>query len=204
MTLDRPEDRRPDRAARGATRTGAGRTCAACCGPCRRPRRPMTATSLGGSVRPPWPARRRCSSTAAASPGAEAASDVVALRFVALADKASQAASHALVVQPGERLVLLESHEGRAGGYVSDVTLDIAVGEGASLERIVLVDDDAEAVNVVTAEVALALGAALRPDRPDFGRASPADRDPRQPPWRPRRGPPRRRLSAGRPRAMPT
>lgn len=91
--------------------------------------------------------------------GAQAAAGVVALRFVALADKASQAASHALVVEPGESLVLLESHEGRAGGYVSDVTLDIAVGEGATLERIVLVEDEAEAVNVVTAEVALAPGA---------------------------------------------
>ena len=89
----------------------------------------------------------------------EAASGVVALRLVALADQASQGASHALVVKPGESLVLLESHEGRAKGYVSDVILDIAVGEGASLERIILVEDDAEAVNVVTAEVALAPGA---------------------------------------------
>ncbi len=89
----------------------------------------------------------------------EVTSGVVALRFVALADQASQGASHALVVKPGESLVLLESHEGRAKGYVSDVALDIAVGEGASLERIVLVDDDAEAINVVTAEVALAPGA---------------------------------------------
>jgi Fe-S cluster assembly protein SufD len=89
----------------------------------------------------------------------DAASGVVALRFVALTDKAAQGASHALVVKPGEHLVLLESHEGRAAAYVSDVALDIAVGEGASLERIVLVDDEAEAVNVVTAEVALAPGA---------------------------------------------
>lgn len=89
----------------------------------------------------------------------DAATGVVALRFVALADKSAQGASHAIVVEPGESLVLLESHEGRAGAYVSDVALDIAVGEGASLERIVLVDDEAEAVNVVTAEVALAPGA---------------------------------------------
>jgi Fe-S cluster assembly protein SufD len=71
----------------------------------------------------------------------------------------SQTAHHALVVKPGESLVLLESHEGRAAGYVSDVTLDIAVGEGASVERIILVEDDAEAINVVTAEVDLAPGA---------------------------------------------
>ncbi len=90
---------------------------------------------------------------------AEAVSGVVALRFVALADKASQGASQSLVVKAGETLVLLESHEGRAAGYVSDVLLDIAVGEGGSVERIVLVEDDAEAINVVTAEVALAPGA---------------------------------------------
>lgn len=90
---------------------------------------------------------------------AEMASGVLALRFVALADKASQTASHAVVVKPGETLVILESHEGRASAYVSDVALDIAVGEGASVERIVLVEDEAEAVNVVTAEVALAPGA---------------------------------------------
>ena len=91
--------------------------------------------------------------------GVETASGVVALRFVALADKVSQAASHSLMVKAGETLVLLESHEGRASTYVSDVALDIAVGEGASVERIVLVEDDAEAVNVVTAEVVLAPGA---------------------------------------------
>lgn len=84
---------------------------------------------------------------------------VVALRFVALADKTSQTANHSLVVKAGETLVLLESHEGRAAGYVSDVTLDIAVGEGASLERVILVEDDAEAINIVTAEVDLAPGA---------------------------------------------
>ena len=90
---------------------------------------------------------------------ADATTGVVALRFVALADKTSQTASQALVVKPGESLILLESHEGRAAGYVSDVALDIAVGEGASLERIILIEDDAEAINVVTAEVALAPGA---------------------------------------------
>ncbi len=90
---------------------------------------------------------------------ADLSKGVLALRFIAMADKASQTANHALVVKPGETLVLLESHEGRAAGYVSDVTLDIAVGEGASLERIILVEDDAEAINVVTAEIDLAPGA---------------------------------------------
>ena len=90
---------------------------------------------------------------------AQAASGVVALRFIALSDQGSQSASHSLVVKAGETLVLLESHEGRASAYVSDVTLDIALGEGASVERIILVEDEAEAVNVVTAEIDLAPGA---------------------------------------------
>jgi len=85
--------------------------------------------------------------------------EVMGLRFVAATEKASQAASYALVVEPGASLTLLESHEGRAAGYISDVALDIAVGEGASLTRIVLVEDEAEAVNVVTASVDLAAGA---------------------------------------------
>jgi Fe-S cluster assembly protein SufD len=45
---------------------------------------------------------------------------------------AAHAAAYAIVVEPDTTLVLLESHEGRAGGYFSDVTLDIAVGEGAA------------------------------------------------------------------------
>jgi len=88
--------------------------------------------------------------------------DVVALRFISASDATAHAASYAIVVEPGTTLVLLESHEGQAGGYMSDVTLDIAVGEGARVERIVMVDDQAEAINVVTAEVDLAPGATFQ------------------------------------------
>jgi Fe-S cluster assembly protein SufD len=90
---------------------------------------------------------------------ASGAGDVVALRFVSATAATGHTASYAIVVEPDTTLVLLESHEGQAGGYLSDVTLDIAVGEGARVERIVLVDDHAEAINVVTAEVDLAPGA---------------------------------------------
>lgn len=90
---------------------------------------------------------------------ATGAGDVVALRFVSASEGAAHAASYAIVVEPDTTLVLLESHEGQAGGYFSDVTLDIAVGEGARVERIVLVDDQAEAIDVITAEVDLAPGA---------------------------------------------
>lgn len=87
------------------------------------------------------------------------AGEVVALRFVSATEATGHAAAYAIVVEPGATLVLLESHEGRAAGYMSDVTLDIAVGEGARVERIVLVDDHAEAIDIVTAEVDLAPGA---------------------------------------------
>ncbi|MGR4865029.1 Fe-S cluster assembly protein SufD [Caulobacter sp. LARHSG274] len=90
---------------------------------------------------------------------ASGAGDVVALRFVSATEATGHAAAYAIVVEPDTTLVLLESHEGRAPGYLSDVTLDIAVGEGARVERIVLVDDHAEAIDIVTAEIDLAPGA---------------------------------------------
>lgn len=89
----------------------------------------------------------------------QGAGETIALRFVSTGEGGGHAASYAIVVEPDTTLVLLESHEGKAGGYLSDVTLDIAVGEGARVERIVLVEDEAEAIDVVTAEVDLAPGA---------------------------------------------
>ena len=80
--------------------------------------------------------------------------DVVALRFLA-----SGAGAHACELQvevaPGVSAVLLESYEGE-GGYVAAADLDIRLGEGASLERIVVQADAAEAVSVSTADVHLA------------------------------------------------
>ena len=77
------------------------------------------------------------------------------LRFVAASGETAQAAQAAVRVGPGASMVLLESHEHLSGGYVADVRLDIEVAEGGQLERIVLVDDDAEAVRVATASVKL-------------------------------------------------
>ncbi|WP_426011528.1 Fe-S cluster assembly protein SufD [Caulobacter sp. DWR2-3-1b2] len=90
---------------------------------------------------------------------ATGAGEVVALRFVSASDGTAHAAAYAIVVEPDTTLVLLESHEGRADAYMSDVTIDIAVGEGARVERIIMVDDHAEAINIVTTEVDLAPGA---------------------------------------------
>lgn len=70
----------------------------------------------------------------------------------------AHAARVELEVAAGGRLVVLESHRGR-GGYLAQTGLDIAIGEGAAVERIVLAEDDAEAVAVSEAEIRLSPGA---------------------------------------------
>ncbi|OYX90938.1 MAG: Fe-S cluster assembly protein SufD, partial [Caulobacter sp. 35-67-4] len=85
---------------------------------------------------------------------------VLALRFVSRGDATAHDAEFAVTVAPGQTLTVLESYEGQgAGGYLANIGLDFSVGEGARLERIVLVDDLADAVTVSTADVALAPGA---------------------------------------------
>ncbi|HJV42371.1 Fe-S cluster assembly protein SufD [Caulobacter sp.] len=85
---------------------------------------------------------------------------VLALRFVSHADATAHDADFAVTVAPGQTLTVLESYEGQGlGGYLTNIGLDFSVGEGARLERIVLVDDLADAVTVSTAEVSLAPGA---------------------------------------------
>jgi Fe-S cluster assembly protein SufD len=85
---------------------------------------------------------------------------VLALRFVSHADATAHDAEFAVTVAPGQTLTVLESYEGQgAGSYLANIGLDVSIGEGARLERIVLVDDLADAVTVSTADVALAPGA---------------------------------------------
>lgn len=81
---------------------------------------------------------------------------VLALRFVAQAAESAHSAGLTISVAPGAALILLESHEGAAAGYVADSRLDFHVGEGAVVERIVLIDEAADAVAISTAEVTLA------------------------------------------------
>ncbi|MDI1365999.1 MAG: Fe-S cluster assembly protein SufD, partial [bacterium] len=87
-------------------------------------------------------------------------SGVLALRFVSHADATAHDSDFAVTVAPGQTLTVLESYEGQgSGGYLANIGLDFSIGEGARLERIVLVDDLADAVTVSTAEVSLAPGA---------------------------------------------
>jgi Fe-S cluster assembly protein SufD len=85
--------------------------------------------------------------------------DTVVLRFVSAGEGTAHAASVEIAVAAGARLTLLETYEAAATGYFAEARLAIALGEGASLERVVLAGDDAEAVSVSTAEVRLAAGA---------------------------------------------
>lgn len=80
------------------------------------------------------------------------------LRFVSTAAGTGHRARIEVQVEAGASLTLLESYEGKAAGYIASAELDITLGEGARLERIVLAADDAEAVNVSTATVRLATG----------------------------------------------
>lgn len=81
------------------------------------------------------------------------------LRFVSTADGQGHQPEVAVSVAPGARVLLLESHEGRAARYVSNTRLKIAVGEGASLTRIVLGEDAPDALGFVRADVTLSPGA---------------------------------------------
>ena len=58
--------------------------------------------------------------------------------------------------------MLIDSFEGRAQGYVADAHSVIRLGPGATLDRIVLLDDAADAVSVALTEVELAPGASFR------------------------------------------
>ena len=91
---------------------------------------------------------------------AEGPGDHVArLRFVSTADGAGHQANVSIEVKAGATLLLLESYEGRATGYVSNVMLNIVLDAGARLERVVIEDDADDAMSISTAEVTLAEGA---------------------------------------------
>jgi Fe-S cluster assembly protein SufD len=83
----------------------------------------------------------------------------VRLRFVSTEAGAGHQTTVRIEVAPGGVLTLLESHEGRAAGYVSNVALKINVGEGATLTRVVLTDDAQDAIALSRADVTLGAGA---------------------------------------------
>ncbi len=86
---------------------------------------------------------------------------VARLRFASTADGAGHQATVAVEVAPGSSLLLLETYEGQGSAYVSNVALDITLGAGARLTRVVIEDDAADALSISTAEVTMGEGASF-------------------------------------------
>lgn len=85
---------------------------------------------------------------------------VLALRLLSDAVKTGHHARIGVVVEAGAHATLLESHEGCGEAYLSNTLLEITVEAGATLERIVLIDEPRDAISVASAEVRLSKAAA--------------------------------------------
>ena len=92
------------------------------------------------------------------APGADA---MLLRRFVSATDGGGHHVDAPVEVGEGGRLLLIDSFEGQAGGYVADARSVIRVGQGAQLERVVLLDDAADAISVGLTEVELEPGASF-------------------------------------------
>jgi Fe-S cluster assembly protein SufD len=79
----------------------------------------------------------------------------VALRLVAAPNSGGHLARFQIVVGAGASLTLLESHEGLGADYLVETDLDIALAEGARMERIVATLDAESGVAVSIAHVTL-------------------------------------------------
>lgn len=75
-------------------------------------------------------------------------SRTVDLRFVSRAEGTAHGVALNIDVAAQGSLVLLESYEGQGAGYVANAALSIRLGVGASIERIVLANDAADAISI--------------------------------------------------------
>ena len=80
-------------------------------------------------------------------------------RFVSASEGTAHHLDAPVEVEAGGRLTLIDSFEGQAGGYLASAVGAIRVGEGAVVERIVLLDEPEDAVSVARFEVMLSPGA---------------------------------------------
>ena len=80
------------------------------------------------------------------------------LRFVTAAEEGGWQAGVDIVVPAGVSATLLETYEGQ-GAYVGSAVLSFTLGAGASLERIVMLDESAAAVSISASTVSLGAGA---------------------------------------------
>ena len=86
-------------------------------------------------------------------------------RFVSVTAETAHHVDAPVEVGAGARLLLIDSFEGQiingAGGYLASATGAIRLGEGASVERIVMLDEPEDAVSVARFEVELSPGASF-------------------------------------------
>ena len=83
-------------------------------------------------------------------------------RFVSATSGTSHQLKAPVELGQGARLLLVDSFEGQAEGYVASAHCCIRLAPGAVLERIVILDDAADAVSVALTEVELSPGAVFR------------------------------------------
>ncbi|HVY34170.1 MAG TPA: Fe-S cluster assembly protein SufD [Caulobacteraceae bacterium] len=83
------------------------------------------------------------------------------LRIIARADHTLHQGSFTIDLEAGADLTVIETYEGDGLGYVSDFSLAISLGEGARLERIVLLDEPSDAISISVSEIDLKPGARL-------------------------------------------
>ncbi|HUO22523.1 MAG TPA: Fe-S cluster assembly protein SufD [Caulobacteraceae bacterium] len=89
------------------------------------------------------------------------APQVLRLRIFAHADHTLHQGAVAIDLDAGADLTLIETYEGQGADYVSDIALAITVGAGARMERIVLVDEPADAISISGSQIDLEPGARL-------------------------------------------
>lgn len=83
------------------------------------------------------------------------------LRFVSTGEGTGHQAACIIEVKAGASLLLLESYEGRAGDYVSNVALEITLGDKARLIRVILTDEPDTAISLARADVGMGRKASL-------------------------------------------
>lgn len=83
---------------------------------------------------------------------------VLALRFIAAASATAHAAAPSLTITR-DRLVILETYEGRGDDYLSEIDFSLDIKADGEVERIVLANDSQGAVSVARCDVTLAPGA---------------------------------------------
>jgi Fe-S cluster assembly protein SufD len=81
------------------------------------------------------------------------------LRIVSRADRTAHQGVLTIDIEPDADLTVIETYEGSGSAYLSDFSLAVSVGENARLERIVVIDEPADAVSVSQSQVELRAGA---------------------------------------------